>query len=202
MANPPRRGERRHLTHHQPSGASGAGSVIPKIMSTGSRGTMIRIGTPIRMSIGMSMSPGSRGTMIHICTPIRMSIGMSIWTHLPFSRSIPIFPAIPADTVCLSPTHPLSDSMYMRDIYCRCIIYASFIILVHCILEMFLRSNSATPILACPALVSADCQRAMQACAAMNFFGKFPGKRMGMLDSGCNELIIKLDDESRAFACD
>ena len=25
---------------------------------------------------------------------------------------------------------------------------------------------------------------------------------MGMLDSGCNELIIKLDDESRAFACD
>ena len=67
---------------------------------------------------------------------------------------------------------------------------------------MFLRSNSATPILACPALVSADCQRAMQACAAMNIFGKFPGKRMGMLDSGCNELIIKLDDESRAFACD
>ena len=36
----------------------------------------------------------------------------------------------------------------------------------------------------------------------MNIFGKFPGKRMGMLDSGCNELIIKLDDESRAFACD
>ena len=34
----------------------------------------------------------------------------------------------------------------------------------------------------------------------MNIFGKFPGKRMGMLDSGCNELIIKLDDESRAFA--
>jgi hypothetical protein len=42
----------------------------------------------------------------------------------------------------------------------------------------------------------------MQACAAMNIFGKFPGKRMGMLDSGCNELIIKLDDGSRAFACD
>ena len=86
--------------------------------------------------------------------------------------------------------------------YCRCIIYASFIILVHCFLEMFLPSNSATPILACPALVSAGCQRAMQACAAMNFFGKFPGKRLGMLDSGCNELIIKLDEESRAFACD
>jgi hypothetical protein len=70
------------------------------------------------------------------------------------------------------------------------------------LIKMFLRNNSATPILACPALVSAGCQRAMQACAAMNFFGKFPGKRMGMLDSGCNELIIKLDDESRAFACD
>ena len=133
-------------------------------------------------------------------TTTRRALGISIWANLPFSRSIPILPIIDAHRVCLSPAPHLSDLVYTRDLYSQSIIYASIIILVHCIWKIFLRRNSATPIIACPALVSADSQRAMQACAAMNIFGKFPGKRMGMLDSGCNELIIKLDDESRAFA--
>jgi hypothetical protein len=133
-------------------------------------------------------------------TTIRRTLGISIWANLPFSRSIPILPIIDAHRVCLSPTPPLSDLVYTRDLCSQSIIYASIIILVHCIWNIFLRRNSATPIIACPALVSVDSQRVMQACAAMNIFGKFPGKRMGMLDSGCNELIIQLDDESRAFA--
>ena len=135
-------------------------------------------------------------------TTTRRALGISIWANLPFSRSIPILPIIDAHRVCLSPAPHLSDLVYTRDLYSQSIIYASIIILVHCIWKIFLRRNSATQIIACPALVSADSQRAMQACAAMNLFGKFPGKRMGMLDSGCNELIIKLDDESRAFASD
>jgi hypothetical protein len=115
-------------------------------------------------------------------TTIRRALGISIWANLPFSRSIPILPIIDAHRVCLSPTPPLSDLVYTRDLCSQSIIYASIIILVHCIWKIFLRRNSATPIIACPALVSADSQRAMQACAAINMFGKFPSKRMGMLE--------------------
>jgi hypothetical protein len=83
---------------------------------------------------------------------------------------------------------------------CRFIIFASMVILVHRILEKKSRFHSDKSITACPAIVSADVQKALQACAVLNVFGKYPGKRMSMLDSGCNELIIKLDDESPAYA--
>jgi transposase InsO family protein len=38
---------------------------------------------------------------------------------------------------------------------------------------------------------------ALRACAAINFNGELHGKRLGMLDSGCNSLIMRFDDELR-----
>jgi hypothetical protein len=103
---------------------------------------------------------------------------------------------------CLINTPPLSDMVLKQINICRFIIFASMVILVHRNLDKIPRFHSDKSITACPAIVSADVQKALQACAALNVFGKHPGKRMGLLDSGCNELIIKLDDESRAYACE
>ena len=38
---------------------------------------------------------------------------------------------------------------------------------------------------------------AIRACAAINFNGEFQGQRLGMLDSGCNSLVMRFDDELR-----
>lgn len=43
---------------------------------------------------------------------------------------------------------------------------------------------------------------AMLACATLNVAGKHPGSRFGMLDSGCNTLILKLDDQVRSAMVD
>ena len=59
---------------------------------------------------------------------------------------------------------------------------------------------SSRPTVACPAEIHNEGKLALMACAALNHFGMFPGKRMGMIDSGCNELIIKLDEHSRKHA--
>jgi hypothetical protein len=124
--------------------------------------------------------------------------------QLPVARSIPMFPAIAADqsNSCLLNTPPLPDMVLKQNNLCRFVIFAGMVILVHRNLDKIPRFHSEKSITACPAIVSADVQKALQACAALNVFGKYPGKRMGMLDSGCNELIIKLDDESRAYACE
>ena len=43
---------------------------------------------------------------------------------------------------------------------------------------------------------------AMLACATLNVAGKHPGSRFGMLDSGCNTLILKLDNQVRTAMVD
>jgi hypothetical protein len=109
-------------------------------------------------------------------------IGVSVWMQFPVARSIPVFPAIAADQTnsCLLNTPPLSDKVLKQiDLY-RFIIFASMVILVHRNLDQVPRFHSDKSITACPAIVSANVQKALQACAALNVFGKYPGKRMGM----------------------